>query len=177
MPLPEIKLILIPYNNPEIDALRKELLRLIQIGNLKFEFRRMEPNVPSILTKEHLQDLLDTFVGSWGGFAIDKSWKFINQETAFQIVDAILAQDMAYNSERMKQEEALRITGLFFKLFPKPLYFATNGTLGLNHAKKKKDSGIMLSSSWIPVTPATFDTGVIVISADVIGMLWMLDED
>ncbi len=166
-----------PFSRPEIAAFYKEVLSLIQFGIIKLEFRHIQPIIPNNLKRESLRGLLDSFILSWGGFAVNDSWQFINQEIAIEIVDSILAQDIAYNSERMKVEDALRITGLFFKLFPKPLYFATNGTLGQNHAKRKKDVNFMASSSWTPVTSATFDTGVVVITTDVIGMLWMLDED
>lgn len=177
MASPDINFNLIPYNAPEIAALHKEVLSLIQCGTIKLEFRRILPILPCVLERENLIGLLDAFTRNWGGVGIENSWKLINQEMAIEIVDSILAQDLAYNSERMNVEDALKITGLFFKLFPNPLYFATNGTLGQNHAKRKKDINIITSSSWTPVTSATFDTGVIIITADLVGMLWMLDED
>ncbi len=49
--------------------------------------------------------------------------------------------------------------------------FYTNGKFG------KVETGKKLVSSWNPATDATFDTDVIVIYEEIVGCVWVIDED
>jgi hypothetical protein len=83
------------------------------------------------------------------------------------IVTNILHLDLAYHSETMPLEKAQLLCEKFFGQFSgaESIRIFTNGDLGFD------------SSSWNPITTATFDTGVIVQSKTLSGIFWVKGED
>ncbi|HZZ81118.1 MAG TPA: hypothetical protein VFE62_21630 [Gemmataceae bacterium] len=120
-----------------------------------------------ISSKAHpaLADLAREF-----GLADDPAlYRQIDSAAARRLLERILHQDLAYDSEVMPIDEASDLAGRFMAYFETvdTLYY-TNGTF---HELQRN------GTSWNPVTEATFDTGVLAISAERAGCLWVEDED
>jgi hypothetical protein len=91
---------------------------------------------------------------------------------ARQILGGVVLRDLAYGMLRTTEATATAIVDDFLALFEgDKAQFFTNGQLGLCHARKAN------GGSWLPLTRATFDTGVAAISASKVGVLWFEDED
>ena len=95
----------------------------------------------------------------------------VSRFEAFQILVSVLESDLAYNAQLMPRHTAEELASQFLALFPEPAVFATNGQF-----LPSPDLAIRLST-WNPLTPATFDTGVICASPSTTGLLWVQDED
>ncbi len=80
----------------------------------------------------------------------------------------ILSRDLAYDHEFTPPDRAADLANRFLaELGNETLTFYTNGTFHLG-----RDAG-----PWMPVTKATFDTGLLIIGPVRSGCLWVEDED
>lgn len=108
-----------------------------------------------------------------GEFGLSENPTFyleIDAVTARCPVHVILHQDLAYEVEIMPTARAEALADQFLAQFgDEGARYYTNGRLD-----KARGPGVV---SWNPVTSATFDTGVLVISRQCSGCLWMEDED
>ena len=95
----------------------------------------------------------------------------ITREQGQGLVAAILATDLAYRSPMLTSEAAEGLAARFFRRFSADAVFLTNGTLGLAHARGSGSGG------WVPVSGATFDTGVVAVDRRRVGLVWVEDED
>jgi hypothetical protein len=84
-------------------------------------------------------------------------YREIDQACARLSVQRLLHRDLAYSAEVMPEQQAVRLTERFFAEFGTGARFFTN--------------------NWCPATDATFDEGVLVISPQRSGCLWVEDED
>ncbi len=82
----------------------------------------------------------------------------------------VLARDLAYRATIMPNEDAEALAASFLRLFPAPASYWTNGELLVAHAHGT-------SGAWRSATEATFDSGLVVVSATRAGILWVEDED
>lgn len=92
----------------------------------------------------------------------------IEDGQARRIFNLILSRDLAYRVEIMSQEEANQLAERFLAFFEPPVRYFTNGYFTENPFYLR---------SWDPISKATFDTGVVVLSETRIGLLWAEDED
>jgi hypothetical protein len=91
----------------------------------------------------------------------------ITGSDAVALVASILHKDMAYSYPMMAEERARELAEQFLKQFGAEAKLYSNGWTGW-------ETG---STSWNPVTDATFDTGVLIIGNDRSGCIWVEDED
>jgi hypothetical protein len=91
----------------------------------------------------------------------------ITGSDAVALVASILHKDMAYSHPMMSEERAKELARQFLEQFGAEAKFYSNGWTGW-------ETG---STSWNPVTDATFDTGVLIIGNDRSGCIWVEDED
>lgn len=106
------------------------------------------------------------------GLSSDKDiYKNISRAEAEEVLINVLHKDMAYRSKIMSELQASRYARNFIAHFSESAIFFTNGEYG----KLRNNPG--LSPTWSSATNATFDTGVIVLSKEVIGCIWFADED
>jgi hypothetical protein len=97
-------------------------------------------------------------------------WRELGRDDAESIAAAVLSHDLAYRSELMDAARAKDYAERFLALFDDAKYY-TNGDLGPVHAQGGGTAG------WDPITGATFDTGVVVVGTNRVGILWVQDED
>lgn len=97
-------------------------------------------------------------------------YREITQPDARFLIQSILQQDLAYDSQVMSAESASKLTDSFLEPFKADgtLYY-TNGTFYEVPPRR--------TTTWNPATNATFDTGVLIRGATVSGCLWVEDED
>lgn len=95
----------------------------------------------------------------------------IERTEAMEVIKNVLHKDMAYSVKIMPSEKANNLAEEFIGTFGGEAIFYTNGEYG----KPRKNPNV--GPSWSPATDATFDTGVIVISNEVVGCVWFADED
>lgn len=100
-----------------------------------------------------------------------KLFKEINDRaSAVAILTQLLHKDMAYGSEIMPIEDARNLASNFISLFDPESKYYSNSTWNKNEYGKN-------ISGWNPLTEATFDSGIIVVDKNKIGIAWFEDED
>ena len=96
-----------------------------------------------------------------------RTWVDLDRASALAIATNVLHRDLAYGVPVMPMDRAGDLARRLIDLFDGPsTSFLSNGTLG------GRDRG-----SWDPLTDATFDTGVVCVAGDRLGLLWVADED
>jgi hypothetical protein len=101
---------------------------------------------------------------------IKGNWKEIDKSMAKQILEYILSFDMAYDIELDSKPLADKLSNYFFNQFLSDTKYYTNGDFD-------NDFGFFRLRSWTPITNSTFDTGVLGIDKNKIGILWAEDND
>lgn len=154
-------------NYLEIAELRTEILSKRQAGEVLFDIKKFDFE-PSGLSRKALIEIIDLFMSKLNCFTLDEQWLEINREDAQRILLLILTKELAYNTNLMSLSEAKQILFRFFSLFTADCQFFTNASFNNNYSRLK---------SWSSITKATFDTGVVIVNAYRIGILWVKDED
>ncbi len=122
----------------------------------------------------HASPSISELALEFGLNAIPANYVEIDLSAAHRLIQLVLSQDLAYNSETMPADLAEDLAGRFLNEFgTEGVQFFTNGTFHETPGPHLTWSGV----SWNPVTEATFDTGVLVISPKCSGCLWVEDED
>lgn len=107
---------------------------------------------------------------SFGLLDSPEHYEEIDAVEAAKVIENVLHRDMAYKNEIMPISLARELSGEFFAMFAgTDARFFTNGEWG----RSLGAHGI----GWTPVTSATFDTGVLVVSDQTVGCVWCMDED
>nr|WP_322715141.1 hypothetical protein [Nostoc sp. ChiSLP03a]MDZ8216456.1 hypothetical protein [Nostoc sp. ChiSLP03a] len=159
--------ILESLNSSEIKEFKAEILTKRSRGNILFEIKQISSDM-TLEESEDLTGLLDLFVSQMGHIGLGGHWKEIYQAAAQKILALVLTKDLAYSSKIMAIEEAEKISTKMFNFFQNPCKFFTNAVFANNYSAL---------SAWDSLTDATFDTGIIFVSATLIGILWVKDED
>lgn len=107
---------------------------------------------------------------SFGLMNSPECYEEIDAAEAAKVLESVLHKDMAYKVEIMPISLARELSEAFVAVFAdsNPRFF-TNGEWG-------RPMGT-LGVGWTPVTSATFDTGVLVVSDQSVGCVWCMDED
>ncbi|WP_192311768.1 hypothetical protein [Pseudoxanthomonas sp. PXM02] len=115
---------------------------------------------------------LEDAAGHFGLFPERAHYFEIDAAEAQAVLVAVLSRDMAYGINLVPPDEAQALAAAFVGQFAKESAgYYTNGDYG----KPKTTSGV--GPGWNPVTDATFDTGVLVVSPSRIACAWFMDED
>ncbi|MFD9627422.1 hypothetical protein [Peribacillus muralis] len=101
---------------------------------------------------------------------IKGNWKQIDQSIAKKILEYILSMDMAYDIELETKPLANMLSNYFLNEFLSNAIYYTNGDFD-------EDDGFFRLRGWQSITDSTFDTGVLVIDKNNIGILWAEDND
>ena len=154
-------------NISEIAELREEIISKRESGEVLLETKKLIPSGNS--DDENLMALVDSFVMQLGFSGIGDRWKHINRESAQKILNFILNKNLAYSSEEsITVTDAESIADRFMNLFKDNSQFFTNAIFNHNY------SGL---TEWDSIAESTFDTGVVIVSNERIGILWVQDED
>lgn len=96
-----------------------------------------------------------------------ESWIELDRGRAAKITTRVLHKDLAYDLPTMPFEVAEELALHFLSFFENGATFLTNGEHGVDGNLER----------WTGLTAATFDTGVIGVDEERVGMLWVEDED
>jgi hypothetical protein len=109
---------------------------------------------------------LDRVAQSVGFRGLGERWHEITREEASRLLTRVLRFDLAYSSEAMTETRADDFAARFVNRFSTPARWFTNGTF--------TPTGW---GGWGRVGNATFETGVAALSDELVGILWVEDED
>jgi hypothetical protein len=123
------------------------------------------------LNEEADSDIADRLVEQLG-FQAPGDWRIVDREKATNILYGVLHRDLAYYTPVMPINLAHQLAEQFFQLFDFDTTFLTNGQF----EPSMKGEGVELRG-WTPISDATFDTGIVCVSNQHVGMLWVQDED
>jgi hypothetical protein len=126
----------------------------------------------SIIGRNQCSSLEDMnhFVQQLGFQGIDNSWDSVDEQMARRIITYVLSMDLAYDSDLDSTPIAGELCDYFISLFSFQAEYYTN-------AHFDEDSGHFRLEEWSSISSATFDTGIIVVDQDKMGILWAEDED
>jgi hypothetical protein len=108
----------------------------------------------------------DSIAASVGFVALGELWIETTRPDARELLERVLQRDLAYQHEETDLKQAGEIAAMFVGLFEGTTHWLTNGTFAAN-------------GGWSgnPVASGTFETGVVVVSDTLAGILWVEDED
>jgi hypothetical protein len=142
-------------------------------GEVTFEVKKLD----NTKSKEDLIQVVDEFVKSFGFYTLFDKWIKINRDEAEFILKIILSTDLAYGNISEKFSIKNELSNEILDLFTSgEIHYFTNGTYLFQQEKKNNDIGVIFSS-WTPITEATFDTGIVCLDQDKIGIIWVQVED
>lgn len=144
---------------PEWEALGDEIGRRRKCGRVRVG---IEPRLPGSAIKDAV-----TLAAERGGFSADPAYEVARDE-AERVLVTILTHDLAYDIECVPTASAREYVHRFLSAFASDARFFTNGAFNESHTSL---------SSWNPITDANFDTGIFVADANMVGFLWVEDED
>lgn len=98
-------------------------------------------------------------------------WDPIARDQARCLLAVALQWEQAYDTRRVGVSVAERIASAFVELFAEQARFFTNGTV------ENTPRGLCTTAWYGSVTLATFETGVVAVDEDRIGLLYLADED
>jgi hypothetical protein len=153
-------------NISAISSLREEIVSKRESGEVILEIKRLIPTGNS--ADENTINIVNSFVTGLGYSEIGDRWRQINRETAQQILNFILNQNLAYAEQSMTITDAETIADKFLNFFNDNCQFFTNALFNDNYSRL---------AEWDSITESTFDTGVVIVSNEKIGILWVQDED
>lgn len=148
--------------NTQIEELRDSILEHRICGEVTFQ---VAERIAAIDDNSSAKDILDSFVKTSGFAGLGDHWTEIDRDNAQTIAQNILRQDLAYRAEIMPEQLACQLAGQFLALFDDGTHYFTNGEFD--------DRGLLM---WSGITEATFDSGIICIDNQRIGILWVQDE-
>lgn len=152
-----------------LTELRDRVTKARDCGVVHLEVRaRNEPGEPADPRAE-----ADDLVRSLGLRAIGESWRELTRDEARAALRDVLHRDQAYRGELMSESAAQAFADEFLVGFGPGARFYTNAVF-----PSEAERGLPgWAGSYDPITSATFDTGVLVVSAREAGLLWIEDED
>jgi hypothetical protein len=151
-----------PDDDPALATLRREVLEHRAVGKARVEFRRVAEDDADDATADAVAC---AFVRELGMKPPPK-WTTLDSRQALTVATRVLFADFAHDSPVMPVHLAARLARTFIDVLGPGATFLTNGTLALTHAR-----------GWTPLTGAAFDTGLVGVSADRVGLLWVEDAD
>jgi hypothetical protein len=126
--------------------------------------------------KCNIAALIDVWVARHGFQGIGDSWLEVRHEEALSLLEYVLSRDLAYDdSTIIPAERARSLATRFLELLSPSARYFTNGAFHL--PPQRLNEHVVQGPSWTPLTQATFDTGVIALDQQHIGIIWVQDED
>jgi len=120
---------------------------------------------------------IDDFVASLGFKPLGKMWKEISTREAVLVATLILHRDTAYSAKIMEFDRAYALATSFTNLFTLDPHFYTNGLYSSLSLKALRNGLSPLPWSGNSISESTMDHGIVCKDANVMGILWVEDED
>lgn len=150
------------------------------------EIRRITP-AARIKKRNDVHEIIDQFVSQFGCTPLGAGWLEADRDNALVLLQRVLEENLAYGVERLSIREATTFAHEFLDPFPVGSRYFTNGTLGWHRMGVEPpdiDLGTYVWGSWSPILADSrggqviiLDAGIIAISPERIGMLWVMDEE
>jgi hypothetical protein len=164
--------------DPWIEELRSDVGQRRSAGVVLFAIKK-HGFMGRLGDAELVQKVVDAFVAEMGCTGLSTNWLEIDRPEAHWVLTHVLWADLAYSAAIMTRDEAMTLAGRFQWFFMDTIYegcrYYTNSTW-THRMVPLPDPTDCLDGSW-PITDASFDAGVIIVSPERIGMLWVKDED
>jgi hypothetical protein len=119
-----------------------------------------------------LFQLADAFVAEPDFTGLGAHWTKIGREDARSIIEELLYKDMAYGVSIMPRATAKNLAERFISLFGEGARYLTNGNFILPTTDPRS-----VPNSGDPISTSTFDSGVVCVDTNRLGILWVEDED
>jgi hypothetical protein len=175
-----------PDHDASAGRLRDEILQYVEAVLTLCEIRRVVP-ATNLDNDDHVHAIIDHFVSQSGCAALGSGWLESDRANALVLLQRVLEENLAYGVGRLTTAEAARFAGAFLDLFPSSTRYFTNGTLGWHRIgvePPELDLGNYVWGSWNPILEhlstdqrIILDTGIIAISPERIGLLWLVDQE
>lgn len=117
---------------------------------------------------------IDSFVIELGFSGLGNEWRIVDESRAREILHYVLSLDLAYDQELESSSLAEELTQYFIMQFSGTTTYYTNADFDYDRGFGK---GLFGLRSWSPLSKAIFDTGVIAINEEKVGILWVEDND
>ena len=152
-------------------ALEHRVRRIRKCGVVRAGARELPAPTTTYLDQGTELALVNNYMKTQG-FETPTRWYFLNEVMANGTLAEVIHKDLAFNSPLNDVEDCKQIAQEFVGLFNrKNSLFLSNGML---YAPLKVNG---VSSSWEPLTSATFDGGVVGFDGSLIAYFWFEDED
>jgi hypothetical protein len=146
--------------DPALEMLRRDVIGHRRAGRVHVTFRRVR-NAEGVSASAIASALVEAL-----GMDPPPSWTDLDARQALTAGTRALFADFAHDMPLMPVAVASSLARRFIESFGPKATFFTNGTLALTHG-----------GGWVPLTEATFDTGLVGVSSQRAGLLWVEDED
>ncbi|RPK10764.1 hypothetical protein [Priestia endophytica] len=113
---------------------------------------------------------INDFAEELGFQEVEASLNLIDKQIARKIITYVLSMDLAYDSDLDSKPIARDLCNYFVSLFSSKAKYYTN-------AEFDEEWGYFKMAGWSPISLSTFDTGIIIVDQDNVGVLWVEDED
>lgn len=125
--------------------------------------------------------VIDCLVESLGFRGLGRNWRPVDRQESLEILTAALAFNLAYcRACELDEEDADKFARRFLDAFSDESQFFTNMPRWQSHKQISatgEESEYQTRSGGHQVAPATFEEGVACASSDLVGVLWVQDED
>ena len=142
---------------------------LMKAGTLepKRGFGKILFHIQETRSHEDARQRLDQFCSSLGLNVLGMGWEEVSRDFAIEHLADLLQQGMAYNVKIMDAQEAQDLAVGLVSLFDASTLWFSNVS----------EAGASLKSGWNPLTSATFDSGIALVTPDHVAIIWFEDED
>lgn len=133
-----------------------------------------------------VREVLTRFAERVSGMAGGAAWQPIEEPRAREALDSLLRFDQAYGTELVEPAAAAALIAGFVELIPAPRSWYTLASFSEREYRLDRSGGgrggathrRLEASGWYGILlGATFDTGLVALSARRLGALWFADED
>lgn len=131
-----------------------------------------------------VREVLARFAERVSGSGLGEGWQLIEEPRAREALDALLRFDQAYGTELVEPADAAALIAGFVELLPAPRSWYTLASFSEREYRLDRSGGEHALGRRLEVTGwygtlvgATFDTGLVALSARRLGALWFADED
>jgi hypothetical protein len=147
-----------------LEEFNKILLSKRNDGKITCKFKSIHSESDNIIKEQFLDGT------GFNSYQIKGKWKKVDTSTAQKILEYIFSFDMAYDIELATKSQANFLASYFINEFNSDAEYFTNGNFEL-------DKGFYRLKGWTPLTDSIFDTGILAIDKEKVGILWAEDND
>lgn len=143
-----------------------------EIKNVLLKKRRSAHCHYQLITNRNLNDVnrINKYLEQFNVFTLIPNWRTIELHEAKKILEFVLSRHLAYNNLIMQFHEVKDLSRKFLSIFDEGRYY-TNGVFNYD------GKNIVQLNEFSSITNSTFDSGIIAIDNEKIGMIWVEDED